>query len=241
MEEKKGIFVFKKQPPLNQPYAFLKEMGPELGFETEPEKLRANHKALSLAGLVLITELDSETPFHKFLEGQPCRINIDKLERKKYVLSGSVEAFREVYLEHKEQKVAKALLLFLCQHFPELFEDLWPKHGLVPPVGISLRRLSEEELAGFDLSIRLRHVYLLSSFNLSPAEALELFALDARPQIWHKTDESVKGFLFEPLLQYMALITRGLNEEHPLREYVRPLLDTLKKLYPEPFALIPEA
>ena len=238
MEETPKIELLKTQAPLNAPLPFLQELGERLGFETTPEALRANDKALSLAGFVLEAHLDSETPFHRFLEGQPCRVNIDKIERKRYVLSGSVRAFRELYLEHKEQKVSKALLIFFCQHFPELFEDLWPKHGVVPPVGIEFKPLSQEALEGFELPLKLRHCYLLSSFRLKLEDLLELYELELRPVVWEKNEGLVSGFLFQPLLQYMALITRFITRDHPLKEAARRLLAELKTLHPEPFGLL---
>ncbi len=240
MKETPQFELLKTQAPLNDPLPFLKELGEKLGFETTPEALRANDKALGLAGFVLEVNLDSETPFHRFLEEQPCRVNIDKIERKRYVLSGSVKAFRELYLEHKEQKVSKALLIFFCQHFPALFEDLWPKHGVVPPVGIEFKPLSREDLESFELPLKLRHCYLLSSFRLKLENLLELYELELSPIPWEREENHVSGFLFQPLLQYMALITRFITRDHPLKEATRGLLAALKALYPEPFGLLEE-
>ncbi len=240
METTREIFISPLQPPLNEPLSYLRELAAKLGFSAAPEELRANEKALSLAGLVLVVELDSETPFHKFLEGQPCRVNIDKLERKRYLLSGSVRALRELYLELKEQKVSKALLIFLCRHFPELFEDLWPKHGIVPPAGINFRALTAGELENLELPIRMRHQYLLSRFSLPLEDVLEFYELEIKPIIWERDSSRVEGFLFLPLIQYMALLTRFLTGEHPLKETMRVLLQELKKRFPEPFGLLPD-
>ncbi len=239
MTEKIRIEIYSQQPPLNAPLAFLKKMGAKLGLE-EPQDLRSQPKLLSLAGLTLLAELDSETPFHKFLEAQPCRINIDKIERKKYLLSGTIKAFREVYLEHKEQKVSKALLIFLIQHFPEFFDDLWPKHGLLPPAGINFRLISAQEIEKLELALRLRHLYLLSSFTLPLAQLVKFFELELKPVIWELVEDYAEGFFFEPLIQYMALVTRFLTEEPPLKEIARKLLLDLKERHPEPFGLIPE-
>ena len=240
METVRELKIAPFQPPLNDPLPFFEELAPRLGFSAAPEDLRQNEKALSLAPLVLLVDLDSETPFHRFLEGQPCRVNIDKLERKRYLISGSVRAFRELYLELKEQKVSKALLIFLCQHFAELFEDLWPKHGIVPPAGINFRTITAGELEEFELPIKMRHQYLLGEFSLPWEDLPELYELEIRPVLWERAASCIRGFLPLPLIQYMALLSRFLNQEHPLREPARALLRELKERFPEPFGLLPD-
>ncbi len=240
MKEKRELQIASIQPSLNAPLLSLKELAKRWGFSANLEELRQNEKALSLAPLALLVDLDSETPFYKFLEGQPCRVNIDKLERKRYLISGSVRAFRELYLELKEQKVSKALLIFLCQHFAELFEDLWPKHGIVPPVGINFRMITVGELEELALPIRMRHQYLLSQFFLPLEEVLELYELEIRPVLWQKETSGVRGFLPLTLIQYMAFLSHFLTQDHPLKELSRVLLYELRKRFPEPFGLLPD-
>ncbi len=240
MEGKKELQIFPIQPTPNEPLTFLKEIARKLNCPDDPQKWRENEKILSLVSLVLLVDLDSETPFHKFLEGQPCQVNIDKLSRKRYVISGSIRSFRELYLELKEQKVSKALLIFLCQNFPELFEDLWPKHGLVPPVGIHFRTLTTQELKALELPLQMRHYYLLSRFSLELIDLLDFCELEIRPTILVKDSSWAQGFLYLPLIQYMALLSRFLGTEHPLKGLVRNLLQELKKCFPEPFGLLPD-
>ncbi len=239
-------------------------------------------KPWSLYGLVLELSVDSETPVVKLLEAQPTVLNIDKLARRRYLLSGSIEAFRRFYQEYKEQKVAKALLVFLREQWPEFFEDLWPKHGVLAPLGISFRALAPEEVLGLDLAIRLRHYYVLTSFTLPEVQALRLFLehgvqpvwktpaqgwglclsappaqeieevlksyrefLAALPEDWASAlaprAVSCAGYLFAPLLTYMAIFTQTLAlPEHPLREVVKGLCARFKEEFPEPFGLLPE-
>ncbi len=128
-----------------------------------------------LVGLVLELSVDSETPVIKLLECQPISINIDKLERRKYILSGSLQSFREFYQEYKNQKLAKALLYFLYERYKSFFGDLWPKHGIITPFGISFRALSPKEVSALELPIKMRHYYVLTSFSIAQRQLCELF------------------------------------------------------------------
>ncbi|OAG26696.1 hypothetical protein [Thermodesulfatator autotrophicus] len=270
---KKGL-----QPKFNDPIEFLQEQATSLGISKDPQKLRENENLLSLASLVLEVRLDSESPFYKFLEQQPCRVNIDKLEKKHYLLSGTIKDLRLLYQELKEQKVAKALLIFLCNYFPWLFEDLWPKRGLVQPLGIEFGLFTKKDFENLDIAIKLRHAYFLSVFQIGFADLPYFYELDIKPIILEKMTEiyvldreeptvkalseklfnllrefpeevsshfypvsyGVKGFLYQPLIQYMAFLTRFLAEEnHPLKDASLELLAELKEIYPEPFGLIP--
>ncbi len=239
-------------------------------------------KAWNLYGLVLELNVDSETPVVKLLEAQPTVINLDKLARRRYLLSGSIEAFRRFYQEYKEQKVAKALLVFLREHWPAFFEDLWPKHGVLAPLGISFRALEPTEVAGLELAVRLRHYYVLTTFILPENQALSLFLeyglqplllppssgelnlcvpppaqeikevlksygefLAALSEDWAEALApraiSCQGYLWAPLLSYMALFTRILAlSDHPLRSVVKGLCARFKEEFPEPFGLLPE-
>ncbi|AEH45474.1 hypothetical protein Thein_1614 [Thermodesulfatator indicus DSM 15286] len=278
MEIAKPYLKKSVQPEFNEPVSFLQELASSLGVSGDLQELRENEMLLSLASLVLEVRLDSESPFFKFLEQQPCRVNIDKLEKKHYLLSGTIKDLRLLYQELKEQKVAKALLIFLCNFFPSLFEDLWPKRGLVQPLGIEFSLLPKKEFENLDLSIKLRHAYFLSTFQVAFRDLSYLYELDIKPVILEKMPETyvltqeespvkalseklfnllqefpedvsslfypvvygVKGFLYQPLIQYMAFLTRFLAEEkHPLREASLELLAELKEIYPEPFGLIP--
>ncbi len=266
------IKVWPKQNDPTQPEELLKELAPKLGL-VYPS---LEQQLLSLANLVLELRVDSETTMLRFLEQQPQGIYWDKIKRRHYILSGTVSAFREVYVELKEQKVAKALLIFLCAHFEALFKDLWPKHGLVPPLGIEFKLLGLEEITRLELPLRLRHEYLLVHFKLACLEILELYALGFSPVLgtffpeevltpdpldqsvlalfptfWEKASEknrpylyplagAQEGFLFLPLLSYLALFTKAKAKGRFLPRILSALWAELKALYPEPFGLLPE-
>ncbi len=253
------LTIAEQQPDPKDPQAFL-----------EAQASRGRDESwFDLCGLVLELSIDSETTMLRFLEGQPRGINWDKIERRRYLISGTVRAFRELYLELKEQKVVKALLLFLCEHQRPLFEDLWPKHGLVPPIGIGFRALSAEEIRALELPLRLRHEYLLVSFELAALEVMSLFREgfspvilaeipglvlpeDPPPVSWPEVEGRLnpyfqplaagrRGYLYEPLISYLSLVGRvKAREDHPLRPALTRLFKELRQRYPEPFGLLPE-
>jgi len=135
---------------------------------------RGHESVLEMAQIVLEIRVDSEAIMHKFFERIPRFCQADKLERHRYILSANPRAFRDLARDHKDLKLVKALLHFLTDKYPVLFEDLKPKRGWIPQDGISLKLLSPQEIDNFDLPLLLRHRCLLVHFTVNRAVTHEL-------------------------------------------------------------------
>ncbi|WP_456433314.1 FAD-dependent thymidylate synthase [Thermosulfuriphilus sp.] len=135
---------------------------------------RGHESVLEMAALVYEVSVDTESTMARFFERNPRFFNTDKLDRRRYLLSANVRAYRDMFREGQDLKVMKALIRDLHQRWPILFEDLLPKHGLVPQEGIKLRLLSPQEIDSLPIEYRVKHRYLLVRFTINRAVSHEL-------------------------------------------------------------------
>ncbi|MCD6197050.1 MAG: FAD-dependent thymidylate synthase [Deltaproteobacteria bacterium] len=135
---------------------------------------RGHESVLEMAQIVLEIEVDSELTMHKFFERIPRFCQVDKLERKQYLLSGNPRVFRDLARHHRDLKVVKAVLKKLTEFHPVLFEDLVPRFGWVPQDGIVARVLPLEEIKNLPLEQLIRHRTLLIHLIINRAVSHEL-------------------------------------------------------------------
>lgn len=135
---------------------------------------RGHESVLEMAQVVLEIEVDSELTMHKFFERIPRFCQVDKLERKQYLLSGNPRVFRDLARHHRDLKVVKAVLKKLTEFHPVLFEDLVPRFGWVPQDGIVARVLPPEEIENLPLEQLIRHRVLLVHLIINRAVSHEL-------------------------------------------------------------------
>ncbi|MEA1867647.1 MAG: FAD-dependent thymidylate synthase [Thermodesulfobacteriota bacterium] len=135
---------------------------------------RGHESVLEMAQIVLEIDVDSELTMHKFFERIPRFCQVDKLERKQYLLSGNPRVFRDLALHHRDLKVVKAVLKKLTEFHPVLFEDLVPRFGWVPQDGIVVRVLPPAEIENLPLEQLIRHRTLLVHLIINRAVSHEL-------------------------------------------------------------------
>ena len=135
---------------------------------------RGHESVLEMAQVVLEIEVDSELTMHKFFERIPRFCQVDKLERKQYLLSGNPRVFRDLARYHRDLKVVKAVLKKLTEFHPVLFEDLVPRFGWVPQDGIVVRVLTPDEIENLPLEQLIRHRTLLVHLIINRAVSHEL-------------------------------------------------------------------
>jgi thymidylate synthase (FAD) len=135
---------------------------------------RGHESVLEMAYFVLQIEVDSEITMHKFFENIPRFCQVDKLERKHYLLSGNPRVFRDLARCRRDLKVVKAVLKELTESYPVLFEDLTPRFGWIPQDGISVRIMPPKEVENLPLEQLVRHRTLLVHFIINRAVSHEL-------------------------------------------------------------------
>lgn len=137
---------------------------------------RGEEQLLELGDLAFDIQLDSETPMSKFFERQPSRISVDRIEKKRYLLSGNIRGLRDLYRAHKNLKIVKALVPLWLKDYEWLFIDIIPKYrpGLVE--GVIVNYAADKELEQLPLEFKIRHLYLTVHFTASLHAIYELIA-----------------------------------------------------------------
>lgn len=129
---------------------------------------------LELGNLAFAIRLDSESPMLKLFERQPGGLNIDRIEKKRYILSGNLRALRDLCRAHRDLKIVKALLGLLLKDYAPLFIDITSKYRPVPLEGVIVHYASNQELEELPLAFRIKHHYQAVHFKASLGAIHEL-------------------------------------------------------------------
>lgn len=145
---------------------------------TEPfiEKI-LKHGHNSVAEMAVITikiEVDSEKMVAQFFNCQPKFFQVDHPAKKELLLTGSVRAYRELYKEHGNVKLIKAITGYLAQKYPLFFKDIIPKRGVSPQSGAIIQKVSLEEVDGFSIDFLAKHRYVGVKFYTNRAVTHEI-------------------------------------------------------------------
>lgn len=153
----------KEEPGRNAVLSLLQEH-----TQKEQEQL------LELGNLVFDIRLDSESPMIKFFERQPSCLNIDRIEKKRYLLSGSIRALRDLCRAHKDLKIVKALLGCLLKDYQSLFIDIITRYRAGTIEGVIVDYMADRELKELSLELKIKHLYLAAHFQASLHAVYEL-------------------------------------------------------------------
>ncbi len=135
---------------------------------------RGHESVLEMGQIVMEISLESESPIFKFFETIPRFCQADRIDKKRFLLSGNPRSFRDLARSHQELKVVKAIMGILTERYPVLFEDLTPKRGWIPQDGIKVRLLSPEEIDALPLEMLIKHRTLLLHLTVNRAVTHEL-------------------------------------------------------------------
>lgn len=145
---------------------------------TEPfiEKiLQHGHNSVTeMAVITLKIEIESEKLAAQFFDCQPRFVQITRTNKKELLITGSVRAYRELYKEHSNVKLIKAITAFLAAEHPLFFKDIIPKRGVVPQSGAIIEKLSLEEVDALPIELLLKHRYLGVKFFTNRAVTHEI-------------------------------------------------------------------
>ncbi len=176
----------------------------------------------------------SETPIQKFFERLPRDINADRLERRYYIVSGPVSAFKNLIREHSDLKFSKALLVFLLKWRPSEVEDLVPKHRIIPPQDLSFSFLEKEEVMNLSPPVKARHLYFGVEFLVS-AEGLVEVLRSRLPFEWAKVDGGFKVVVCGSVADLLVYLLKPLEEVLSDGRKARFAIEELVKRVPECF------
>jgi thymidylate synthase (FAD) len=133
-----------------------------------------HNSVLEMAVVSLQVTVDTEAIATQFINTLPKFLQLDRLEKKVLMMTGSIRAFRELYLDHGTVKLVKAVTAFLAGRYPLLFSDLVPKRGLVPQSGVLVEKLSLAEVDDLSADLLAKHRYLAVKFVVNRAVTHEI-------------------------------------------------------------------
>lgn len=137
--------------------------------------LRHGHNSVAeMAVLTLEVIVEKESLAGQLFKALPRFLNIDILEKNILLITASVRAFRELYLEHGNLKIVKAITAYLLQRHALFFEDIVPERGIVPQSGVMVKKLYLSEVENLPVHLRARHRYLAVKFIVNRAVTHEM-------------------------------------------------------------------
>lgn len=137
--------------------------------------LKHGHNSVAeMAVLTLRVELDSESIIAPLFAALPRYLQIDRLEKKTLLISGSVRAFRELFQGHATLKIVKGITQFLVEAHPLFFEDILPKRALLPQEGVRVTKIALDEVENLPADLRAKHRYIAVKFIVNRAVTHEM-------------------------------------------------------------------
>jgi len=186
-----------------------------------------------LRPLVLEVAAGSETPLFKLFERLPRDLCADRLDRRRFLLSGPLFAFRSLLREHFDLKFSKGLLVYLQGFRPEWVKDLRPRHGIIPPQDLSFALLPREEVSALPPALKARHLYFGVEFRGPESLALEVARSRLPLEMEGEPGEERRLVLCAGLADLLIHLVKPLLTVSGLREAAEALLEALKAEAPE--------
>jgi thymidylate synthase (FAD) len=145
---------------------------------TEPfiEKiLKHGHNSVAeMAVVTLKIDIDTETLASQFFNCQPKFVHIDRPAKNELVMTASVRAYRELYKDHGNVKLIKAITAYLAEKHPLFFKDIIPGRGIVPQSGINIEKVYLEEVDKLPADLLAKHRYVGVKFYTNRAVTHEI-------------------------------------------------------------------
>jgi len=123
--------------------------------------VKSGHNSVTeMAVCTIKVTLDARAMMERFFEAGPKFFSITMVEKNVLLITGSVRAFRELYMAHPTMKMVKGVTKFLAERWPIFFFDLVPKNGWPQQDGVLVEKisLSEVDQLPADLLAMHRHV-----------------------------------------------------------------------------------
>lgn len=123
--------------------------------------LKSGHNSVAeMAVCTIRVTLDTRSMVERFYETLPKFLAVSAREKNVLLITGSVRAFRELYMEHATLKMVKGVTKFLAERTPIFFFDLLPKNGWPQQDGVLVEKLSLAEVDRLPADLLAKHRYL---------------------------------------------------------------------------------
>ncbi len=123
--------------------------------------LKSGHNSVAeMAVCTIKVTLDTRAMVERFFETLPKFLAVSILEKNVLLITGSVRAFRELYMAHPTVKMVKGVTKFLAERSPIFFFDLAPKKGWPQQDGVLVEKIPLSEVDRLPASLLSKHRYL---------------------------------------------------------------------------------
>ncbi|MFU8818862.1 MAG: FAD-dependent thymidylate synthase [Desulfurivibrio sp.] len=135
-----------------------------------------HNSVMEMAALTLRVRCETEAIIDQFLAIQPRFLQLDRPDKreKNLLLSGTVRAFRELFLAHPNVKLIKAVTTFLAGRHPLFFFDLAGRRGFLTQTGVEVEKISLAEVEELPADLLAKHRHLAVRFVTNRAVTHEL-------------------------------------------------------------------
>ena len=123
--------------------------------------LKSGHNSVAeMAVCTIKVTLENRSVVERFFECLPKFLTITILERNTLLITGSVRAFRELYMSHPTVKMVKGITKYLAERTPIFYFDLLPKNGWPQQDGVLVEKMPLSEVDQLPADLLFRHRYL---------------------------------------------------------------------------------
>jgi thymidylate synthase (FAD) len=123
--------------------------------------IKSGHNSVTeMAVCTIKVTIDNRSVMERFFESLPKFLAVSVLEKNVLLLTGSVRAFRELYMSHATVKMVKGITKYLAERSPIFFSDLLPKNGWPQQDGVLVEKIPLTEVDQLPADLLSKHRYL---------------------------------------------------------------------------------
>lgn len=131
-----------------------------------------HNSVLEMGVLTLVVTCSDQAAINEFFAAMPRYLQIDRQDDSSLLITGSVRAFREMFIFQPQNNVVQAISDFIAQRHPYLYEPLSSK-----PRGcddIAVRKIELEEVDHLPVDLRVKHRHIAVKFIVNRAVTHEI-------------------------------------------------------------------
>lgn len=132
-----------------------------------------HNSVLEMGVVTLAVACDTAETITALFFCQPRFLQIDRLGDHRLLISGSIRAFREMFVFHPQDPISTAIAVFLHRRHPYFFDTLLSGDQAIP-AGIAIEKWELAEVEGLAPEQQARHRYVAVKFIVNRAVTHEL-------------------------------------------------------------------
>lgn len=133
-----------------------------------------HNSVLEMGVLSLKISNSNQKLLDELLATRPKYLQIDSLDEKTLLITGSVRAFREMLQFHPECKLINNMAAFIADRHPYFFETITPEGGFKNDPAVRIEKLHLNEVDELPAGLLARHRHLAVKFIINRAVTHEI-------------------------------------------------------------------